>query len=186
MGGLAQNTQGGISIAIVPKWFIARRASAVLISTLGGGLAALTLPLFLAPLIDSVGWREGWLVIGLLALLFAALPAMLLRRQPEDIGLLPDGGVTADDRPSEAQAAEVSYTREEAMRTPVFWMLMFGVGIGSLACNGVPTQVTNMFTDRGFALEVASAALVAYGIASVGGAVLLGAHHRPAITCAPC
>jgi cyanate permease len=45
---------------------------------------------------------------------------------------------------------------------------MFGVAIGSLACNGVPTQVTTMFTDRGFTLEVASAALVAYGIASVG------------------
>jgi len=167
-GGIAQNTQGGISLAIVPKWFIARRASAVLISTLGGGLAALSLPLFLAPLIDSVGWREGWVVIGVLALLFSALPAVLLRRQPEDIGLLPDGGAAATPAVRAAQAAEVSYTREEAMRMPVFWVLMVGVAIGSLACNGVPTQVTNMFTDRGFTLEVASAALVAYGIASVG------------------
>jgi cyanate permease len=181
MGGIAQNTQGGISIAIVPKWFIAKRASAVLISTLGGGLAALTLPLFLAPLIDSVGWREGWLVVGLLALLFSALPAMLLRRQPEDIGLLPDGGATTTPAQRAAAASEVNYTRQEAMRTPAFWLLMFGVGIGSLACNGVPTQVTNMFTDRGFTLEVASAALVAYGVASVAArffwARIIDRHH---------
>ena len=181
MGGIAQNTQGGISIAIVPKWFIAKRASAVLISTLGGGLAALTLPLFLAPLIDSVGWREGWLVIGLLALLFAALPSMLLRRQPEDIGLLPDGGATSTPAQRAAAASEANYTRQEAMRTPAFWLLMFGVGIGSLACNGVPTQVTNMFTDRGFTLEVASAALVAYGVASVAArffwARIIDRHH---------
>jgi sugar phosphate permease len=171
MGGLSQNLQGGISIAIVPKWFIARRASAVLISSLGGGLAALTLPLFLAPLIDSLGWRDGWVVIGVLALMFSVVPVMLLRRQPEDIGLLPDGGATSPRAAQAARiaaAAEVSFTREEAMRTSTFWLLMAGVAIGSLACNGVPTQVTNMFTDRGFALETASAALIAYGIASVG------------------
>lgn len=171
VGGIAQNTQGGISIAIVPKWFIARRASAVLISSLGGGLAALTLPLFLAPLIDAAGWREGWLAIGVLALLFSVVPVMLIRRQPEDIGLLPDGGAASPERAQAARAAaaaEVSFTREEAMRTSTFWLLMVGVAVGSLACNGVPTQVTNMFTDRGFALETASAALVAYGVFSVG------------------
>src|SRR4051794_6679613 len=80
IGGIAQNTQGGSLIPIVPRWFRARRASAVLISPLGGGPGARSLPLFLAPLIDSVGWREGWVVIGVLALLFATLPAMLLRR----------------------------------------------------------------------------------------------------------
>jgi len=167
IGGVAQTAQTGITVAIVPKWFIARRASAVLFSTLGGGLAALILPLFLAPLDDEIGWRGGWLVVGLLALMLSTLPTVLLRRQPEDVGLLPDGGQQTrgvSGRP----AQEVSFTRKEAMGTPAFWLLMIGVAFGSLACNGVPTQVTNMFTERGFSLETASIALVAYGFASIG------------------
>ena len=170
IGGIAQNLQGGIGIAIIPKWFITRRASAVLVSTLGGGLAALILPLFLAPLNNEIGWRSGWLVVGLLALTFSALPAVLLRRQPEDVGLQPDGGATTGT--SRNATPEAAFTRHEAVSTRTFWLLMIGVAFGSLACNGVPTQLTNMFTDRGFALEAASAALVAYGFASIAARIV--------------
>ena len=103
---------------------------------------------------------------------------MLLRRQPGTS--VADGGVT---RPSLESGRRVSYARGSDAHA-VFWMLMFGVGIGSLACNSVPTQVTNMFTDRGFTLEVASA-LVAYGIASVA-AGSSGPALSTATTCAPC
>jgi cyanate permease len=166
IGGMAQTVQGGLGIAIIPKWFVSRRASAVLISTLGGGLAALLLPLFLAPLNDSLGWRSGWTIIGVLAFLFAAIPAIFLIRQPEDVGLLPDGAKQAV-RTATPASQEVSFTLKEALNTRTFWLLMIGVSVGSLACNGVPTQVTNMFTDRGFSLGTASAALMAYGVASV-------------------
>jgi sugar phosphate permease len=170
LGGVAQSTTGGISIAIVPKWFVANRGSAVSISTLGGGLAAFTMPLMLAPLNEELGWRASWAVVGVLAFVFAGLPAIFLRRQPEDVGLLPDGEKAHSNqpasRPSRA-AAERSYTLKEALGTSTFWYLMVGVSVGSLACNGVPANVTNMFVDRGFALEAASSALVAYGIASI-------------------
>jgi predicted MFS family arabinose efflux permease len=170
MGGIAQTAQGGMGMAIIPKWFIARRASAVLISTLGGGLAALAFPLLLAPLNDGFGWRSGWVVIGVLALMFSALPALLVRRQPEDIGLLPDGVRHADG--ARRAEPEISFTRDEAMKTRTFWLLMAGVSLGSVACNGVPTNATNMFTDRGFALDTASGALVAYGLASISARVV--------------
>jgi sugar phosphate permease len=170
LGGVAQSTTGGISIAIVPKWFVANRGSAVSISTLGGGLAAFTMPLMLAPLNEELGWRTSWAVVGVLAFLFSGLPAIFLRRQPEDVGLLPDGEKVRPDqtavRASRA-TAERSYSLKEALGTSTFWYLMVGVSVGSLACNGVPANVTNMFVDRGLALETASSALVAYGIASI-------------------
>jgi MFS family permease len=90
-GGVAQTAQSGVTIAIVPKWFILRRGSAVAYSTLGGGIAAFAMPAILAPLNDELGWRASWTVVAALAFVFACLPALLLRRQPEDVGLLPDG-----------------------------------------------------------------------------------------------
>jgi cyanate permease len=171
IGGIAQTAQSGISVAIIPKWFVTKRASAVLFSTLGGGLAALVLPLFLAPLDDEIGWRGGWLVVGVLALTLSTLPTVLLHRQPEDVGLLPDGGEQTGGA-QRSREPELSFTRKEAMSTSAFWLLMIGVAFGSLACNGVPTQVTNMFTDRGFTLQTASTALVAYGFASIGARIV--------------
>lgn len=170
MGGIAQSTTGGISIAIVPKWFVVNRGSAVSISTLGGGLAAFIMPVILAPLNDSFGWRSSWIIVGVLAFIFSSAPALLLRRQPEDVGLLPDGakpGSAHSARVAQASRDEVSYTLKEAIASGKFWLLVVGVSAGSLACNGVPSNLTNMFSDRGFALETASSALVAYGLASI-------------------
>ena len=41
-------------------------------------------------LIDFSGWRNTWIIFGLLAIIIIIPPSLvLLRRQPEDIGLLP-------------------------------------------------------------------------------------------------
>jgi cyanate permease len=169
LGGLAQAAQGGITAAIVPKWFVRQRGSAIAISTLGGGLAAVLLPPLVAVLTGAAGWRGAWAVIAVLAFLFGTLPALLLRREPEDLGLLPDGG-PATPGPSSPlpskRVEEPSFTRDEALRTSVFWVLLIGIAVGSLANNGIPATLAPIFVDRGFAFEIAAVTLVWYGIAS--------------------
>ncbi len=167
MGGVAQACQAGTNV-IVPKWFIRKRGLAVTLASAGGGFAALILPPILIALDASIGWRGGWLVIALLAFLFSALPVIFLHRQPEDIGLLPDGEKAAvDGRPAAPRREEESYTPREAVRTRTFWLLMVAVALGALAANGIPANLTNLFVDRGLEFDVAATALVAYGVASM-------------------
>jgi MFS family permease len=169
LGGLAQAAQGGITAAIVPKWFVRQRGSAIAISTLGGGLAAVLLPPLVAVLAGAAGWRGAWLVIAILAFAFGTLPALLLRREPEDLGLRPDGGpaVSVPSSPQVHQRAEEpSFTRDEALRSNVFWVLLVGIAVGSLANNGIPATLAPIFVDRGFTFEIAAVTLVWYGIAS--------------------
>jgi cyanate permease len=169
VGGLAQAAQGGITAAIVPKWFVRQRGSAIAISTLGGGLAAVLLPPLIAALAGAAGWRGAWLVIAILAFAFGTLSALLLHREPEDLGLLPDGGPAKSSPFSpyrRSRAEEPSFTREEALRTSAFWVLLVGIAIGSLANNGIPAMLAPIFVDRGFAFEIAAVTLVSYGIAS--------------------
>jgi MFS family permease len=169
LGGLAQAAQGGITAAIVPKWFVRQRGSAIAISTLGGGLAAVLLPPLVAVLAGAAGWRGAWLVIAVLAFVFGTLPALLLRREPEDLGLLPDGGPAMPSPSSPLTSKRVdepSFTRDEALRTSVFWVLLVGIAVGSLANNGIPATLAPIFVDRGFAFEIAAVTLVWYGIAS--------------------
>jgi sugar phosphate permease len=176
LGGVAQTAQSGISVAIVPKWFIRQRGLAVSLSTMGGGVAAFIMPPLIAALNEAYGWRTGWVVVAGLAFVFATLPMVLLRRQPEDVGLLPDGATTppASAGSTGRTAADDSFTLQEALHTSAFWLLMIGVSIGSLASNGVPSNLTGIMVDRGLPFELAASGLVAYGIASIFAKVVWG------------
>src|SRR5438093_1454731 len=156
MGGVAQAAQGGLTPATVPKWFVRQRGSAVAISTLGGSWTAVILPPIIAVLSQAAGWRSVWLFLAAGALLFGTLLAPLLYREPEDLGMLPDGGLlpTIPSRPATTfRAYEPSFTRDEALRTRVFWALLIVIAIGSLANNGIPATLAPIFVDRGYSFE---------------------------------
>ena len=90
---------GGALIATVPvsKWFIRLRGRAVGIVQLGLGIgAALLVPISQA-LISNRGWRSAWVTLSWLSAL--ALPLVfLMRRQPSDMGLNPDGETAISDQ----------------------------------------------------------------------------------------
>lgn len=84
---------GSALFATVPvaKWFIRLRGRATGMVQLGLGVGgALLLPLT-QMLISNRGWRAAWVVLAWFSA--ATLPlVLLLRRQPGDLGLEPDGG----------------------------------------------------------------------------------------------
>ena len=181
VGGVSQAFQAG-STVIIPKWFIRKRGMAVALSSAGGGLAAFLLPPLLIGLDSAIGWRGSWVMLAVLALLLSGLPAVLLHRQPEDIGLLPDGEsepIAGESRPP--PPADFSFTRRQAVSTKTFWVLMVAVALGSLAANGMPANLTNIFVERGLSLNLAATALVFYGVASLIAKVFWGwlTNHFP-------
>jgi MFS family permease len=106
-------------------------------------------------LIDSSGWRAAWLILGLGgAAIMIPLGLIFLRREPEDMGLLPDGGTAG--RPSARRGApaishdvEVSWTRHEAVRTVTFWRLVFAFSVVMLGQTTVGVHRIPAFMDRG-------------------------------------
>ena len=79
-------------------------------------------------------WRAAFRLLGFFSLFLAIPMFIIMRRRPEDIGLLPDGaraspvsaqsGQTAAGRGrSEASPTEASWTSREAMRSKAFWMV---------------------------------------------------------------
>ena len=92
IGGMTTSGTGFLVMsAVVPRWFLQRRGRAVAMATMGTGAAAFVLPPFIAFVLEFIGWRGTWVVLGSLTFLFACLPALLVWRQPEDVGLFPDG-----------------------------------------------------------------------------------------------
>ena len=92
------------AFTVIAQWFIQKRSAALATVTFAAGLAStIFLPLSDA-LLRAYGWRTAVLIFGLfLALTTIPLHALILRRHPDSLGLLPDGAT--------AQTVESSLSR---------------------------------------------------------------------------
>lgn len=168
VGGLSSVGQGFVLLgATVPKWFVRRRGAAIAWASLAGGASPFAMPLVMTGVIDSVGWRNAWLALGALVFLTTVLPAFLLHRQPEDVGLLPDGGAASGMPGHVAATAEVSLPLWEAVRTRTFWVLAVGIAAGSFCLGGLPASLVPIYVDRGFTPQTAAWAFTLYGTFSM-------------------
>ena len=95
--GMATGSVALVFGAIVAnRWFVARRG--LVIGILGAAWATgqlVFLPL-LAAVVDAWGWRAASLTVALVCALLLPLVAAVLRDRPEDVGLLPYGGVVPE------------------------------------------------------------------------------------------
>lgn len=115
---------GGLSLVsqqVVNLWFVRRRGIAAAAASLGLAAGAMIFPKLIDGLISLYGWRGAYLALaGLVALTILPVAAALFRGRPENFGLTTDAGLPpAAGDPRE----EPSFTREQALRTGVFWLL---------------------------------------------------------------
>jgi MFS family permease len=163
MGSMVVN----VSIA---RWFVRMRGRALAIAGMGHGLAKVCMPMAAATLMLYVGWRGSWVVFGFFALLLVVAPALLfMRRSPEEMGLLADGGpVEVKESATKPQkrryakrtgADNVEWSRAEALRTPVFWLIASTFGVAQIGVTGLNLHVFSYVTDQGHPTLVAASVM---------------------------
>jgi MFS family permease len=152
----------------ISRWFVRMRGRALALASMGHGLAKVAMPLFAASLILNLGWRAAWAIFGVLTLLLVVGPAFLMKRRPEDMGLLPDGGTGApvEDktlgrkaaryRAASSANADVPWSRAEALRTPAFWLIVTTFGVASVGVTGLNLHVFAFVSDQGHAPMVSA------------------------------
>ena len=160
--GIAMTALGGMILGptIVSKWFIRKRGRALAIATMGvsaGGVVAIPLTRFF---IDAFGWRLAWTALGIVMLTtIIPLGAIFMRRQPEDVGLLPDNDsddeISAPIRgrqdTSRASALTIrgSFTARQAFKSHSLWILVVVQTLGSLALSPVLMHQIAYMQDKG-------------------------------------
>jgi MFS family permease len=179
----------------VANWFFRRRAFAMSLLATSIGVSLAVIPFVTQLVVVAQGWRVGWLVLAAMVLALGALPQwLLLVRRPEDLGLAPDGESKPQDggAPAAGEAAggisgevsgevseEVSYTRGEALRTPVLWLLMAYTLLVFPVQAGISLHQAPHLMERGLSPELAAAAVSVFSIAAALAALLFGAvGHR--------
>lgn len=163
----------GISAAIA-NWFVRRRSQAMSYVTLGSTLGLAVMPMLAFLVIDSAGWRMGWVTIAVIVLVVGALPNwLLMRRRPEDVGLLPDGerpqsseeAASADERGDHrTPIEEARFTRREALRTPTLWLLMLFSALIYPVQAGVSLHQAPHIIEQGLSPAVAASVVSTYSL----------------------
>ena len=156
--GLVGMSGPGALVTSVPvlKWFVRRRGAAIAFVGLGIPLGALVFVPLTQVFIDAWGWRTAWVILAVLGVgVIVPLSAVFIRRQPEDMGLLPDGSLPGRKTgrgatpASRGEVVEVSWSVREAMRTYSLWSLVVVFGMVALATGTVGVHRIAAFMDRG-------------------------------------
>jgi MFS family permease len=178
---------GFVTTVTVANWFVMRRGRAIGLTSMGISFGTMVLPVLTSAMIPAWGWRTSWLVLGI-GVLFLLLPAAIfIRRRPEDLGMHPDG-IAPDAaaaqplqtsererrRQEAAVAADVVWTRAEALRCPVLWILVFSWGFAQFAMASTTLHMVAFFADLGYPLMVGAIALSVRSAISIPGNVLWG------------
>jgi MFS family permease len=154
-----------VSMTVVANWFDRKRAQAFsLLSFMGAFSSTFTYPLA-GLLIARYGWRDALVVLGAVQLLVALpLHALVVRRHPEDIGLLPDGAAAAG-----AAAPESGVSTGVAMRSAAFWLLTVAIALGAFASTGMLLEQVAYMIARGYAPSFAATLVGLFGLAYLPG-----------------
>ena len=133
------------------------------IATTGLGMGGIAFMPITQIFIDGGGWRHAWLMLAIISMaLTLPLALIFLRKQPEDMGLLPDGRDRRPMNPSQpAPRDEAQWTAGHAMRTRTFWRLILFFGLLGLAAGGGSIHRLPYWVEQGFDAGLVSIAFAA-------------------------
>ncbi|MBI4639095.1 MAG: MFS transporter [Candidatus Tectomicrobia bacterium] len=177
----------GPNSAVLSNWFVKKRGKAMGIAAAGSGFAMLPLAPLLQYVISTRGWRAAYLVFSALILLLIPLTALLQRRTPQEMGLLPDGesdpekyygepdGVAQKDRTRSGEEEEKGeeWTVLKAIGTYQFWSLFSGFFFGNLV-QAVQIHQMAFLVDVGYSRMLAASALGLIATVSTLGTISFG------------
>jgi cyanate permease len=134
----------------------------------------------MAVLVRDLGWREALVVLGGIILVLA-IPSVLLRTRPQDVGQSVDG-VPGRVIPRHGDE-DVMGTEQKGigsiLRSPVYWMIFLVFGIEAWALGTYAAyQVLYLKTVGIGAVESSSALGIAAGVAAVSGIVFSRLNDR--------
>ncbi len=181
----------GMSCSWVPvnatavRWFVRRRGLATAVVTAGGSAGNIVAPPVAAALIGAIGWRQALLVLSAIGLVLLLGAAAMLVRDPESVGLAPDGDPPPDDEPSPGGTGpipaglgepplEQAMTRAEAARTPTFWLLWAMYSVTFVVVFVPFVHGTAYAVDLGVPRLTAATVISAIGIGGLTGRLLVG------------
>ena len=152
------------------KWFARYRGRATGVVMLGNAGGVIVMAPLVQLVISAWDWRAAWIMLAGVMLVVGALPALVLvRRQPEDLGLRVDGDeISSVSANSEEPGLDPDVGLSTILRTPSFWMILVSLFLVATATSGIGLHLVPHLTQQGLS---AGAAVAAISVMSISGAL---------------
>ncbi len=171
-----------VVMSTISRWFNRQRGLAVGIVGSGMGLGTVIFVPFATYLIADFDWRIAYIVMGVIAIVFIMPLSLVLKRDPDEIGVLPDG---VKSEPSDRQfsvqtpvngiSKSNSLSMSQVFRARSFWLFSSLWLSTSFTFFLLLTHVVPHITDIGFSSIQAATFLSLNGIAAMAGMIIMGA-----------
>ncbi len=165
--GIGLSSIDVIALSTIARWYVKKRGFVTGLVKVGTGAGQMTIPFLASILILRYGWRDSCVIIGVTVMVILVSIAQLMRRDPSQMGLSPDGDAQGP-AVSLLSAAE-GLSLREALRIWQFWTLCAAV-LGIVFC-----LMTIMVHIVPFAHDIGVSPTRAAGILStIGGVSMAG------------
>jgi MFS family permease len=158
------------AVGAVQRWFLRRRGFASGLAVSGIGVGTLVMPPVALVLIDRLGWRETYLLLGIFAIVVGAGLAFLIEDDPHGRGLGTDGDPPRLGPAITAAGVPVS----EALRSRRFIGLYAACFICAFGLFVPFVHLVPYALDHGIDQRAAALLVGAIGVGSTAGRFLLG------------
>jgi MFS family permease len=170
--GIGFSTHDVITLSTVARWFTIRRGMMSGLVKVGTGAGQLLVPLIATGLISAFGWRSAYLIIGAVSLVALVAVAQLMKRDPQGIGLVPDGG---RHKARNAALSEIpSLPLSAAARTIQFWTICVAEFTIFFCLLTTIVHIVPHARDQGLSPNVAAGVLSTIGGVSMLGRIVMG------------
>ncbi len=148
-------------VKVLSGWFDKSRGLAMGFAMSGIALGGAIAPFYAATLIEAFDWQTGFYGLALLPLVVGLITSFVLQEPPHLAPTADRSGITG-------------MTQAEALKTKVFWMLLFLFLVAATAIHGIQIHLAPLLQDNGLTPERAALGVsFMFGI-SVGARLLAG------------
>jgi MFS family permease len=126
VGGIGASSIYIPVMVTVSRWFVKRRGLMIGIVQAGMGIGGFIFPPLTGWLILVHGWRSAYGILGIITFIGIIMGGVFLRRDPSDIGQLPDGvggWMATEAKLQNSKIQGTGFSLREAIHTSQFWMI---------------------------------------------------------------
>jgi MFS family permease len=161
-----------VLLSTVARWFVKRRGIMSGMVKTGTGIGIMVMPIVSAWLISRYEWRNTLIILGITLFIVYIAGAQLLRREPAQMKLFPDGADRA--LPGAVPMSEAGLTLLQAARTRQFWMLCGAYFVIFYNANTIVVHLTPFGADLKLSPSFAAAMVSIIGFVSIAGRLVMG------------
>jgi MFS family permease len=171
IGAATAGSSISLTNALLAQWFRTSRAFAMSINNASAALGQLFLVYISYLLLESSGWRQSHVYLGMAVLAVAVPMAFMVPRRAAQFA----GSVGAAGRQQDLQGPLETTSWSRALCSAPLWQLNGGYFVCGMTVSLFAVHLIPFATDRGFSPETAAKAFGLMAMVSVAGSLLSGA-----------